>query len=132
MRARTRWDIVFCDLTDGNAGETDFDTNTIRLQRGMLQAERRCTVAHEGFHADRGPVCDDPVLIAREEAAIDQDVARHLIGIRELGEALAWSRDLDEVAEELWVDRHTLDVRLAHLHPAEGHYLRRRLGDEVG
>lgn len=58
---------------------------------------------------------------------MDAVAARRLIGLRQLGEALAWSSDLDEVAEELWVDVATVEARLAHLHPSERHYLRRRL-----
>ena len=46
---------------------------------------------------------------------------------RELGEALAWSLDPHEVADELWVDVPTVEARLRHLHPSEVHYLRRRL-----
>ena len=100
---------------------------TVTLDDRLLQAERRCTVAHEVEHIRLGPVPADPVLAAREEAAIDRAVARKLIGIRELGDALAWASGLAEAAQELWVDEDTLAARLRHLHPAEVHYLRRRL-----
>ena len=72
---------------------------------------------------------------SREEEAVNALAARKLIEIRELGEALAWSLDPHEVADELWVDVPTLEARLRHLHPSEVHYLRRRLaaldGQEV-
>lgn len=47
-----------------------------------------------------------------------------------VGDALAWATSLDEAADELWVDRRTLQARLDHLHPSERHYLRRRLNEE--
>ncbi len=122
------WTLAWADLPDGEMGWTDWTTCTVTLSRSLRsQAERRCTIAHEVAHVRRGPVPDDPVLVAREEAAIEQLVARRLIGLHELGEALAWSRQPSEVADCLWVDEQTLQVRLAHLHPSEAAALRRRL-----
>lgn len=118
-----RWDRLPADLL----GVTDFRTRTVTLDNRLLQAERRCTVAHEVEHIRLGPVPTDPVLAAREEAAIDRAVARKLIGIGDLGDALAWASTLAEAAQELWVDEDTLTARLQHLHPAEVHYLRGRL-----
>lgn len=118
-----KWELLPGDLL----GYTDHASRTIVLDRRLTQAERRCTIAHELEHQARGPVPAEPVLAAREEAAVDAAVARKLIPIRKLGEALAWSQDPDEVAEELWVDVQTLEVRLRRLHPSERHYLRRCL-----
>ncbi len=130
FRQLASWDLVWAPLPVDVAGITSWADRTVTLRRGMTQAQRRSVIEHERLHCERGPVLDDPALVAREEAAIDQAAARNLIGIRELGEALAWATTLDEAAEELWVDRHTLNVRLAHLHPAERAYLKRRLSDE--
>lgn len=92
-----------------------------------MQAEQRCTIAHEIEHIQRGPTPPDPAIRAREEVAIDRAVARRLIDIDALGEALAWPLDPSEVADDLWVDRQTLEVRVHSLHPSEQVYLKRRL-----
>ena len=122
------WIVVWCEL-EHDLAHADWDAKAIYMDRRLSQAERRSTVAHELFHLDRGPAPLDPRLLAREEAIVEQLAARALIPIPELGEALAWSYALDEAAAELWVDRNLLEARLAHLHPAERHYLRRRLTD---
>ncbi|PZQ46418.1 MAG: hypothetical protein DI570_26980 [Phenylobacterium zucineum] len=121
-----RWGRLPSDLI----GVTDFGARTVTLDSRMLQAERRCTLAHEVEHIRLGPAPADAVLAAREEAAIDRAVARKLIGIGELADALAWTSSPAEAAQELWVDEDTLAARLRHLHPAEVHYLRRRLQSE--
>lgn len=91
----------------------------------LLQAERRSALTHELGHIERGPF--PGWATDREERAVDAAAARQLIDIRALGDALVWSQDPHEVAEELWVDVPTLEARIAHLHPSERHYLRRRL-----
>lgn len=111
----------------GEAGWYDFDTQTISLRRGMTQAERRCTLRHELEHHVRGTFTE--AELEREEHACELAAARDLIGICELGEALAWSSGPHEAAEELWVDEGLLEIRLAHLHPAERAYLRQRLAE---
>lgn len=63
-----------------------------------------CILAHELKHVARGPVPADPVLAAREEASIDEVVARRLISRGALDDALAWSQEPHEAAELLWVD----------------------------
>ncbi len=123
FRALAHFALHFEELPAGTLGVTDFDRQTVTLAKGLDQAERRSTIAHEVEHIYRGwAPCS-----AREECQVDRAAARKLIGIRELGEALAWAHNLDEAAEELWVDIDMLRVRLEHLHPAERHYLRRRL-----
>ena len=127
FRSLSDWALQWARLPAGLLGVTDFRARTVTLDQRLLQAERRCTVAHEVEHIRLGPVPADPVLAAREEAAIDRAVARKLIGIGDLGDALAWTSSLAEAAQELWVDEDTLSARLRHLHPSEVHYLRRRL-----
>jgi hypothetical protein len=127
FRTFTDWALEWARLPADLLGLTDFRTRTVILDERLLQAERRCTLAHELEHIRRGPVPADPVLAAREEAAIDRAVARKLIGIGELGDALAWASGLAEAAQELWVDEDTLSARLRHLCPAEVRHLRRRL-----
>lgn len=113
---------------DGALGWFYLDQAEIVMDGRQTQAQRRSTLAHELVHVERGdqPMgCD--ILDARQESLVAREAARRLIGIRHLGEALAWAHDLAEAADELWVDEPTLRTRLEHLHPAERAYLRRRL-----
>lgn len=123
---RLRW----ADLPPGIWGRTDFMHSTVTIARGLTQAERRCTIAHETQHVLRGPV--PAHRQAHEEREVDRAAARLLLpDVRAIGEALAWSQlRIAEAADELWVDEPTLRTRLDALHPAERAYLRRRL-DEV-
>jgi hypothetical protein len=105
------------------AGCCDHDEQTVSLSRDMLQHQRRAVLAHELAHLERGPVPGWATL--REEAAVDQAAARALIPLAALADALRWSENLWEMSQQLWVDVHTLQVRLNHLHPSEKHYLRR-------
>lgn len=108
-------------------GVTDYQAQTITLDKGLLQAERRSTLAHELEHVARGPAPADPVLSAREEAIIDRIVARRLIRMEALADALAWAHNHHEAADELWVDEATLRARLRTLADSERDYLRDRL-----
>lgn len=121
------WTLVWAPIAGvvDRLGLTSWHDKTITLDPDQDQAQRRSTLAHELVHVERGPV--DCRYRHREERYVDAVAARRLIGIRELGEALAWAHDLAEAADELWVDESMLRARLAHLHPAERHYLRRRL-----
>lgn len=121
-----RWSRDDAEL-DGALGWFYVDTDEIVLDARQTQAERRSTLTHELVHAERGDgPCGSVVLDARQELVVSRAAARRLIPLRALGEALVWSRDPDEVADELWVDVETLRVRMAHLHPAERAYLIRR------
>lgn len=121
------WAVVFADMAV--AGLTCWRSKTITLDRGLLQAERRSTLAHELEHVRRGPVPGNRFFAAREETLVEREAARRMIDIRDLGEALAWAHDLHEAADELWVDVELLRARLDGLHPSERAYLRRRLPD---
>jgi Zn-dependent peptidase ImmA (M78 family) len=104
------------------------DHDEIVIDSRLSQRERRSVLSHELAHAiGRDEPCHNPVLDSIQELRADRWAARRLIDIRSLGEALAWASDLEEAAEELWVTRDLLDVRLAHLHPSERAYLMRRL-----
>lgn len=117
------WAVTWQHLPAGLHAVTHFDARRIILDPRLRQAERRCALAHEIVHVERGPVADDDRLAGIEEAAVCQIAARRLIGLRALGEALAWSLDTVEVAEALWVDDGTLRARMEHLHPVEVAYL---------
>lgn len=112
-------------LTDDDLGRCIHRHRMILMSSNQSQAERRCTLAHELVHLDRGPVT--AAELDREEEIVERIAARQLIDIRKLGEAIAWSSDPATVAEELWVDEPMLKARLDGLHPAERAYLRDRL-----
>lgn len=113
----------------GPMGLTNFEAQTISLRRGMTQAERRTTILHECLHIERGAPLE--TLAAREELRVERETARLLMpDIKAVGEALAWAYAVDEAAGELWVDGKVLRCRLDNLHPAERHYLRRRLSED--
>lgn len=112
-------------LRDGDVGHCLHAHRVILMSRRQTQAERRCTITHELVHLERGPVAEH--RREHEEVLVERESARLLIDIRKLGEALAWTSDLDQVAEELWVDVPMLQARLDGLHPAERGYLRERL-----
>jgi hypothetical protein len=97
----------------------------IVVRSGMLVVEERATLWHELVHADRGDEhCDH--FGSRQERRCIREAARRAIDLRALADALLWSDQPDEVADELKVTVELLNVRLDHLHPAERGYLTRR------
>lgn len=130
FRRLHEWTLHLAKLPTGTWAETHWPSLTVTIDSRLLQAERRSAIAHELVHIERGPVPTDPVLAAREEAAVEQETARRLIPLDRLVDALAWAHNIEEAADELWVDVETLRVRLDHLHPSEKHHLRERLCDD--
>lgn len=100
------------ELPAGLLGCVDHDKRIIWLTTGMTQSERRCTLAHELGHLERGPAPVDPAAAEAEERAIDEWAARLLIPRCALVRAFQWSQYLEEIAEELWVDLKMLRARL--------------------
>ena len=118
-----RVEVRFADLPRGVRGLTN--GATIWLHHRLSQRERRSTLAHELEHVRRDHRDEQPEVI---EQQVRIAAARWLLpDIHVVGEALAWTLNLDEAADELWVDRMTLRTRLEHLHPSERAYLQRRL-----
>lgn len=112
---------------DDRKGITRFGAQEISLRTDLTWAERRCTVLHETLHAERGPA-NGGVLYHREEQRVRCLTARLLLpDIKVIGEAMAWALSTEECADELLVDVGVLRDRLRWLHPAERHYLHRRL-----
>lgn len=128
LRDLTTWTMLWEVPSSGARAEIHWPSQTITMHPRLLQAERRSVLAHELEHVARGPF--PGWAREREEETVNAAAARKLIDIRRLGEALAWSTDAHEVADELWVDVPTIEARLRHLHPAERHYLRRRLAHQ--
>lgn len=110
-------------------GFTDYPSRTIHMRQGMTFAARRCTIAHEVEHVIRGPfsACDE----LREETDVNRRCARLLLpSMQDLADAMVWhDGDYEAVAEELWVDPWTLEVRLGSLRPLETRYLHARMND---
>ena len=127
LRALVDWELRWHDPTrDTRMGVTRHSARTISLRSDLDWAERRCTVLHEVLHAERGPVLD--TWADQEEVRVRKQTARLLIpDVRAIGEALAWALSPEEAADELHVDVGVLRDRLRWLHPAERHYLTRRL-----
>jgi hypothetical protein len=111
-------------------GLTSFSLRTIWLCRRLRQTHRRCTLTHELIHLERGPMPTDPVLAAREERTVDRLAAQRLITLPALADALRWTRQPHELAEQLWVDEPTLRTRMETLDPLETAELEHQLGDE--
>lgn len=105
------------DLTPGRLGETDGRT-WIRLRMPMLQVERRCTLAHELIHLERG---DTGACSPADEHAIDREVARRLIPLAALIEGIRWTLDPAELADELWVTDKILAARFERMPEHEAH-----------
>ncbi|MBD2760126.1 hypothetical protein IEE94_11470 [Yimella sp. cx-573] len=88
----------------------------------MTQAQRRATLAHELEHAERGDFFfADGVL--EDERVVCRTASRRLIPLNLLVEAVRWSTNLSEVADELMVDKQTVKDRLRSLTREERQHL---------
>ena len=96
-------------------------SRVIALDSRLTQAERRCTLAHELVHLERGDDghCATAWHESKQEALVHQLAARRLIRTEDLALALILHEHLTLQAEELWVDEWTLRTRLAGLSTAE-------------
>jgi hypothetical protein len=91
----------------------------IWLCRRLNQVRRRCTLAHEIGHLERGIAPTNPIALVKEERAVSRLAAKRLITIDALTEALRWTREPHQLAEALWVDIPTLEARMQSLDPIE-------------
>lgn len=124
------WSVYFVELPEGTLGKTVHELKTVFITTGLWQAERRCTMAHELVHIEDGP--DAPGLKAKREVRARKIAAQRLLpDVRRIADALIWAHgDLDQAADELFVDRKTLQDRLDFMsHPAERAYLSRRIAE---
>lgn len=117
------------DLPHDVYGYTHFASRTIVMRKGMSFAERRCTIAHEVEHVQRGRFSRCSIL--REEADVDRRVSRLLLpDIATVADALIFHHGRhDDAADELWVDPWTLEVRLGSLDATDASYLQVRLAE---
>lgn len=111
-------DLRVAPLPEGLLGVTLHRQHTIALNRTMDATERRCVLAHELVHWERGPVPAVPWLAAKEEAACDVIAARRLIPLDAMAD-VAWCDSLGQAAEELDVTEEVLSCRLDHLTDTE-------------
>jgi Zn-dependent peptidase ImmA (M78 family) len=114
----------------GRLGEYVHAERCITLDPRMPRRQQRSVLCHELRHAERGDyltICDRVNL--RQEQRADREAARLLIDVRDLARALViHDQHQSAAAVELRVSDAMLDVRLAHLHPVERHFLRREVG----
>lgn len=92
------------------------DGETVWLHDRLYQAERRCAIEHEMIHLERGEHCAQDEAV---EARTDREVARRLIPIPALMDAMAWSDHVEEIADELWVTPEVAQARIDSLLPAQ-------------
>lgn len=129
IRGLVDWTVHFThDLPADVMGVTRWRDRTIWVAHGLTQVERRCVIEHERQHALRGP----GGTVESEERLVEIATAHALITLEDLARAARWAQSKDELADELFVTRDVLDVRLAHLHPAERAYLKKELAEETG
>lgn len=120
-------DLILLRLPIADWGRYYHEQRAIVIRSGIGVREERAVLWHELVHARRGDRgCGDMVLSARVEARVDREAARLAIPLGDLAAALRWTRDPDELAEELKTTTRLLRVRAADLDADE----RARLRDE--
>ena len=90
---------------------------------GLTVAERRCTLTHELIHLERRDAGHQGDKVER---LVEREASRRLIPFDNLLEA-DWGQSLEKIADDLWVDEATLEVRLATLGEAENELLHVRI-----
>lgn len=99
------------EFATDHLGCVDHRRKVIWLDSRLLCREQRATLAHEIGHIELDYFVQG-MWAPAAEYRVDAWAARSLITLPDLLQAFAWSMDLGEMAEELWVDRHTIGVRL--------------------
>jgi hypothetical protein len=121
-------EVVVEALRTNLLGETRSPPLQIALAAQSSAAQRRCTLAHEIVHLERG--FDDPGIWAqREEHLVHAEASRRLIGTEALASAireLGGSDDLAALAALLDVDLETIKLRLRLLDARDRRAIRRR------
>lgn len=122
--------IEHIDLPTGVAGLTD--GHTIWLNPKLTTAGRRCTLAHELIHIDRG--IPPTGLEAKEEHKVDRIAAHHITPTAELVDAILWTQNTTNrtiLAQELNLDISMLTTRLTTVTDTERVLINRAL-DNLG
>jgi hypothetical protein len=127
---RTRWpeiEVVVRPMSGRLLGELRYPV--IALRAGTSAAQRRCTLAHELVHLERGLGECGP-WSGREELIVHTEAARRLVRPADLERALrdvGGDADLAALAVALDVDTETASLRLRMLDARERCRLRSRL-----
>ena len=100
---------------EGRCGETN-GRDVIRLDKRLLQVERRCTLAHELVHLEAG---EGRACSAAREREVNRIAAARLVQFEALVKAARWARSPIELAEELWVTTSMLEARCETLTASE-------------
>lgn len=124
-------DLLVVQAAMGDRGRYYHQQRLVVIHPDLTQAERRSTLAHELVHAERG---DEPCVSGwhegKQERLVSELAARQLISLDRLTDALRWSQDEHELAEELWVDADTVRARLDTLTITEQDHIESRLWAE--
>jgi hypothetical protein len=118
LRARPHVTVVW-DVDMPERGRWYDRLQTMLVRQGLTQAERRCVVAHEIRHMERGDTSCTP--------KVHHEAARDLISLEELADALVWCLGYEEVAEHLHVDARTARARINTLTQDEKDYIEGRI-----
>lgn len=128
LNARPAITYLRAELPPGERGRYFRRYHAIVVDKDLLQAERRCVLAHELIHAENRDDCIPSAwLTEKHERDVDREAARRLIPVERLIDALLWTHNPFELAEELHVDEDTLRTRVACLTPPERERIVRRL-----
>ncbi|WP_104087926.1 ImmA/IrrE family metallo-endopeptidase [Arthrobacter sp. GMC3] len=100
--------LTWADLPVGVLGYTN-GVDEIVMDKRLLQVERRCTLTHELVHIEYGHTRCQSMKVERQVCA---EASRRLIPIEQMLKHVPWARNLQELAEELWVTRTVLDDRI--------------------
>jgi hypothetical protein len=114
-------------------GEVRDDGRQIALRAGTSSGQRRCTLTHELIHLERG-LLDCGPWQSREELIVHAEVARRLIPIDMLSEAIRFlggDGDAAALALLLDVDSETLLLRRRLLDRIERRTVRRSLAAQT-
>jgi hypothetical protein len=101
----------------------------VSLHQQLTQVQRRCALAHELEHLDRGAPCE--TLRASIERRVIAATARYLLPDLELLAETIGAYDLRRAADELWVTFPVLVDRLRALTDRELEYVTSRRGEAV-
>jgi hypothetical protein len=125
--------VVIEEMPDDLLGEVRDGGRLIALRAGTSGAQRRCTLAHEIVHLERG-ILDCGPWLQREELQVHSCAARRLIPLRSLIAAvrdLGAPDDQGALAQLLDVDSETLRLRLQQITSRERRLLRRGLARQA-
>ena len=109
--------VVYRDLgSQYRHGETRWkrgEPQAVVLHQDLTQVQRRCALAHELEHLDRGAPCES--LKAKVEARVVRATARYLLPDLTVVSAALECYDMHRAAAELWVTFPILVERLRGL-----------------